>query len=175
MSQSDEIKSRLDIVEIIRSYVQVKAVGANFQALCPFHREKSPSFVISPEKQIWHCFGCGKGGDVFSFIEEMEGIGFVEAMRLLAPKAGITLSTYEKNDFSKRNRLLDVLEFSTRYFEKHLELESAKYFRAYLLERGLKEETIKDWRIGYAPDSWDNLILRLKELPKNERLKFNDQ
>ncbi len=175
MSQSDEIKSRLDIVEVIRSYVQVKAVGANFQALCPFHREKSPSFVISPEKNIWHCFGCGKGGDIFSFVQEMEGIGFVEAMRLLAPKAGVTLTDYEKNDFSKRNRLLDILESATRYFEKHLESEAGAYFREYLTERGLKEETIKEWRIGFAPDSWDNLILRLKELPKNDRLHFNDQ
>jgi len=175
MSQSDEIKSRLDIVEVIRSYIQVKAVGANFQALCPFHREKSPSFVISPEKNIWHCFGCGKGGDVFSFVQEMEGIGFVEAMRLLAPKAGITLTTFEKNDFSKRNRLLDILESATRYFEKHLESDAGKYFRDYLNERGLSEETIKDWRIGFAPDSWDNLILRLKELPKNEKIHFTDQ
>ena len=175
MSQSDEIKSRLDIVEVIRSYIQVKAVGANFQALCPFHREKSPSFVISPEKNIWHCFGCGKGGDVFSFVQEMEGISFVEAMRLLAPKAGVTLTSFEKKDFSKRNRLLDILEFATRYFEKHLESEAAKFFRNYLQERGLSEETIKEWRIGYAPDSWDNLILRLKELPKNENIHFNDQ
>lgn len=175
MSQSDEIKSRLDIVEVIRSYVQVKAVGANFQALCPFHREKSPSFVISPDKNIWHCFGCGKGGDVFSFVQEIEGIGFVEAMRLLAPQAGVTLDNYERNDFSKRNRLLDILESATRYFEKHLEIDSASYFRDYLLSRGLKEETIKEWRIGFAPDSWDNLIIRLKELPKNGKPLFSDQ
>lgn len=175
MSQSDEIKSRLDIVEVIRSYIQVKAVGANFQALCPFHREKSPSFVISPEKNIWHCFGCGKGGDVFSFVQEMEGISFVESMRLLAPKAGVTLESFEKKDFSKRNRLLDILESATRYFEKHLESDPGKFFREYLSERGLSEETIKEWRIGYAPDSWDNLLIRLKELPRNERLHFNDQ
>ncbi len=175
MSQSDEIKSRLDIVEVIRSYIQVKAVGANFQALCPFHREKSPSFVISPEKNIWHCFGCGKGGDVFSFVQEMEGISFVESMRLLAPKAGVTLESFEKKDFSKRNRLLDILESATRYFEKHLESNPGKFFREYLSERGLSEETIKEWRIGYAPDSWDNLLIRLKELPRNERLHFNDQ
>lgn len=175
MSQSDEIKSRLDIIEVIRSYVQVKAVGANFQALCPFHREKSPSFVISPEKNIWHCFGCGKGGDVFSFIQEIEGVNFVEAMRLLAPKAGVTLTSFEKKDFSKRNRLLDVLESATRYFEKHLESESGVYFREYLNSRGLEDRTIKEWRIGFAPDSWDNLILRLKELPKNDTLHFNDQ
>lgn len=175
MSQSDEIKSRLDIVEVIRSYVQVKAVGANFQALCPFHREKSPSFVISPEKQIWHCFGCGKGGDVFSFVQEMEGIGFIESMRLLAPQAGITLSNYEKEDFSKRNRLLDILESTTRYFVKHLDTTSGAYFKDYLAARGLKEETVREWRLGFAPDSWDDLILRLKELPRDSKQHFSDQ
>ncbi|MDD3301701.1 MAG: toprim domain-containing protein, partial [Patescibacteria group bacterium] len=111
----------------------------------------------------------------FSFIQEMEGISFVESMRLLAPKAGVTLESFEKKDFSKRNRLLDILESATRYFEKHLESDPGKFFREYLSERGLSEETIKEWRIGYAPDSWDNLLIRLKELPRNERLHFNDQ
>jgi DNA primase len=112
MSQSEEIKSKLDIVEVIREYIPVKAVGANFQALCPFHNEKTPSFVISPDKQIWHCFGCGRGGDVFSFVMEKEGLGFMEALRLLAPKAGVVLKNENPESYSKRNRLLDIMELA---------------------------------------------------------------
>ena len=102
MGQSDEIKTKLDIVEVIREYVPVKAVGANFQALCPFHNEKSPSFVISPDKQIWHCFGCGRGGDVFAFVMEKEGLGFMETLRLLAPKAGVVLKYENEKDYSEQ-------------------------------------------------------------------------
>jgi DNA primase len=109
MSQSEEIKSKLDIVEVIREYTPVKAVGANFQALCPFHNEKTPSFVISPDKQIWHCFGCGRGGDVFAFVMEKESLGFMETLRLLAPKAGVVLQYENPEVYSKRNRLLDLL------------------------------------------------------------------
>ena len=83
MDQKDEIKSKIDLVEFIREYVPLRAVGVNFTARCPFHQEKTPSFVVSPERQIWKCFGCGKGGDVFSFIMEMEGLSFVEALREL--------------------------------------------------------------------------------------------
>ncbi|HQO10975.1 MAG TPA: CHC2 zinc finger domain-containing protein, partial [bacterium] len=110
MSPAEEIKAKLDIVEVIREYLQVKAVGVNFQALCPFHREKSPSFVISPDKQIWHCFGCGKGGDVLSFVQEMEGLSFPDTLRLLAPKAGVVLRQAAAGEYSKRGRLLDCLE-----------------------------------------------------------------
>ena len=116
MNPSDEIKQKLDIVDFIREYIPVKAVGANFQALCPFHGEKTPSFVISPEKQIWHCFGCGKGGDVFTFLMEMEGLGFSEAVRQLAPKAGVTLRNDNPEAYSKRNRLLDIMALSVKYY-----------------------------------------------------------
>src|SRR5680860_1689410 len=107
MNPSDEIKQKIDLVDFIREYIQVKAVGANFQALCPFHREKSPSFVISPDKQIWHCFGCGKGGDVLSFVQEMEGLSFPDTLRLLAPKAGVILKYESSQEYSKRGRILD--------------------------------------------------------------------
>ena len=110
MSDREEIKAKLDIVEVIREYIPVKSTGANFQALCPFHNEKSPSFSISPDKQIWHCFGCGRGGDVFSFIMEKEGLTFIEALRLLATKAGVTLNNDNPESRSKRNRLLDIME-----------------------------------------------------------------
>ncbi|MCK4553534.1 DNA primase [Candidatus Parcubacteria bacterium] len=160
---SDEIKSRLDIVEVIRDYIQLKPAGINFRALCPFHQEKTPSFMVSPEKQIWHCFGCSKGGDIFSFVMEMEGISFVEALRLLAPKAGVTLKRQDPKLTSQRNRLLDIVGLSSKYYHKMLlEGSSAGNARKYLAERGLTNETIEEWQIGYSPDSWDDLINLLK-------------
>jgi len=166
MSQSEEIKSKLDIVEVIREYIPVKAVGANFQALCPFHNEKSPSFVISPEKQIWHCFGCGRGGDVFSFIMEREGLGFMETLRLLAPKAGVTLQYENKQDYSERNRLLDIMELAGKYYAHILTTTTGGEAREYLETRGLSAENISEWQLGYSLDSWSGLydFLRVRPL-----------
>ena len=156
---SDEIKSRLDIVEIIREYLPLKPAGINFRANCPFHREKSPSFMVSSEKQIWHCFGCGKGGDVFSFVMEMEGISFVEALRMLAPKAGVTLKKSDPALATQRTRLLDAIELAGQYYHKFLlESPQAEWARQYLKNRGLTAETIENWEIGYSPDSWDSLM-----------------
>ena len=165
MDQKDEIKSRLDVVEVIREYIPLKAVGVNFQARCPFHQEKTPSFVVSPERQIWKCFGCGKGGDVFSFVMEMEGLSFVEALRQLAPKAGVTLRRQNAQEASRRNSLLDCVEFAVNYFHKVLiESDDARGARDYLQKRGLTQQTIEEFKIGYSKDSWDDLynILRQK-------------
>ncbi|MBA3047319.1 DNA primase [Patescibacteria group bacterium] len=179
LQPSDEIKSKLDIVDLIREYIQLKPAGINFRAPCPFHNEKTPSFMVSPEKQIWHCFGCGAGGDIFSFVMEMEGISFVEALRLLAPKAGVKLTRQDPKLTSQRNRLLDIIELSAKYYNKIL-LESkqaphqsavagqAEAARKYLTERGLTEETIEEWQIGYSPESWDDLINFLKSKDYNE-------
>jgi DNA primase len=156
---SDEIKSKLDIVDVIREYIPLKPAGVNFRALCPFHREKSPSFVVSPEKQIWHCFGCSKGGDIFSFVMEMDGVSFVDALRNLAPKAGVTLRRQDPKLTSQRNRLLDIVEYARSYYCKTLlESPKAESARKYLNERGLTEDTIEEWQVGYSPDSWDDLI-----------------
>ncbi|MFA4833856.1 MAG: DNA primase [Patescibacteria group bacterium] len=170
MDQVEEIKSRLDIVEIIREYIPLKPAGINFRALCPFHREKSPSFIVSSEKQIWHCFGCGRGGDVFSFLMEIEGLGFAEVLRNLAPRAGVTLKRQDPKLTSQRNRLLDIMEATVNYYHKALEREEAKSVRQYLAGRGLRDETIGSWQIGYSPDSWDDLInlLRGKGYSENE-------
>jgi len=157
MNPSDEIKQKIDLVDFIREYIPVKAVGANFQALCPFHGEKSPSFVISPEKQIWHCFGCGKGGDLFSFIMEMEGLGFVEAVRLLAPRAGVTLRNQNPESYSKRNRLLDIMALSVKYYHHLLNSNIGTKPMDYLKRRGISQEIIDEWQIGYSPDAWDSL------------------
>lgn len=171
---SDEIKSKLDIVEVIRDYIQLKPAGINFRALCPFHREKTPSFMVSPEKQIWHCFGCQEGGDIFSFVMKMEGISFIEALRLLAPKAGVRLERQDSKAASTRNRLLDILELSSKYYHKILtESGQAKAVREYLTERGLTEETIEEWHIGYSPDSWDDLIIFLKSKGYSENEIFS--
>jgi len=163
MNQAEEIKSRLDIVEIIREYIPLKPAGINFRALCPFHREKTPSFIVSPEKQIWHCFGCGRGGDVFSFLMEIEGLGFAEVLRNLASRAGVTLKRQDPKLASQRNRLLDIMEAAVNYYHKSLDREAARGVRRYLTGRGLKEETIGAWQIGYSPDSWDDLINLLKK------------
>lgn len=174
MSETEEIKAKLDIVDVIREYISVKAVGANFQALCPFHNEKSPSFVISPDKQIWHCFGCGKGGDVFSFVMEKEGLDFVEALHLLAGKAGVELKNRNRGDSSKRNRLLDIMDLAGKYYAHILSTSNGKVAKDYLLKRGLKEETITEWQLGYSPDSWSSLYDFLTQRPK-EGKKYSDE
>jgi len=161
---SDEIKERLDIVDVIRDYIPLKAAGMNFSARCPFHNEKSASFMVSPDKQIWHCFGCGKGGDLLSFVMEIEGLTFVETLRLLAPKAGVTLQAVNPEASSKRNKALDILELSAKYYNHILLNEKiGESARKYLFDRGLSEETIKEWQLGYSLDSWDNLFSFLKK------------
>jgi DNA primase len=166
MQISEEIKAKLDIVDVIREYVpNLKAVGVNFSALSPFKREKTPSFVVSPEKQIWHCFSTDKGGDIFSFVMEMEGVSFVEALRILAPKAGVQLHRENPEISSKRNRLLDIMETAVIFYHKtFLESPLAAAARDYIYKkRGLSEKTVMDWQIGYSPDSWDDLLNVLKK------------
>ncbi len=170
MTSAEDIKAKLDIVEVIREYIQVKPAGRNFQALCPFHNEKSPSLVISPEKQIWHCFGCGKGGDVLTFVMEKEGLTFGETIRLLAPKAGVQLAEYSPEKASQKSRLLDILQAAATYYQQTLlNSREAEEARQYLTERGLTDEVIDDWQIGYSSDSWDDLLLYLKGRGFNER------
>lgn len=171
MQASEEIKARIDIVDLIREYINLQPAGVNFRAKCPFHRENTPSFVVSPEKQIYHCFGCGKGGDIFSFLMEMEGINFVEALRILAPKAGVTLKRQDPKISSERNRIMDIMDISRRFYHQTL-LDSpyAKNAREYLLKRGLKKETIEEWQIGFSPDTWNSVfnLLRSKGFRENE-------
>jgi DNA primase len=163
LSPSDEIKARLDIVEIIRQYVPLKPAGLSFVARCPFHNEKSASFNVSPTKQVWHCFGCGRGGDLFSFIMEIEKLTFIEALRLLAPRAGVVLSQEQGPNASLRNKVLDILDQTAEFYHFVLLGPAGAAARDYLTKRGVSEEIIKEWRLGYAPDSWDDLILFLKD------------
>jgi DNA primase len=158
LQPSEEIKSRINVVDLIKEYVQLKPAGTNFRARCPFHQEKSPSFMVSPDKQIWHCFGCGRGGDIFGFVMEMEGLSFVETLRQLAVKAGVKLAKSDPQAASQRNRNLDILDLTAKYYNYML-AKSPKSgpAREYLAKRGLDEATIEEWRIGYSLDEWNAL------------------
>ena len=154
----EQIKNKLDIVEVIRDYIAVKQAGTNFKAVCPFHNEKNPSLVISPAKQIWHCFGCGKGGDVFTFVMEKEGLDFAEALRMLAAKAGVVLEQFNSKKSSERQRLVDLMALAASHFHQLLlDAKEAEVGRKYLSERGLDDETISEWQIGYSSAGWDDL------------------
>ncbi|MBI2055869.1 MAG: DNA primase [Candidatus Sungbacteria bacterium] len=154
-SPIEEIKSRIDIVDLVEGYVRLQKSGVNFKANCPFHSEKTPSFYVTPSRQIWHCFGCSKGGDVFKFIMEIEGHDFPEALRLLAARAGVELKREDPAIRSERNRLYDTCEAAAKVFERTLLLNAPA--KEYLKKRGMTEETVRLFRVGFAPQSWDFL------------------
>ncbi len=158
-SPIEEIKSRIDIVELVQGYMRLQKSGVNYKATCPFHSEKTPSFYVTPSRQIWHCFGCGKGGDIFKFVMEIDGHDFPEALRLLAARAGVTLTREDPTVRSERNRLYDICEEATKIFERSLLLTPA--VKTYLKKRAVIEETVRKFRIGFAPQSWDHLIRSL--------------
>ncbi|MBI1957584.1 MAG: DNA primase, partial [Candidatus Niyogibacteria bacterium] len=132
----------------------------NFKASCPFHAERTPSFYVTPSRQIWHCFGCNKGGDIFRFVMEIEGVEFPDALRLLAEKAGIEIHREDPRLRTERTRLLDLLEDATRFYERHV--YERKDVGAYLKERGMTGETAKSFRVGYAKNSWNELTNALR-------------
>ncbi|MDD4996477.1 MAG: DNA primase [Patescibacteria group bacterium] len=161
MDLIEEIKSKIDIIDLISEYVQVRQVGNSFRALCPFHREKTPSFFISPEKQIWHCFGaCNEGGDIFKFIMKMENMEFPEALRVLAKRAGVTIDRYNPQAVSQKTKLFDICRWSAEFYHKVFwESPLAEKARNYLLkERKLNKKIINEFQIGFVPDKWDALL-----------------
>ncbi len=161
-SDVEEIKNRISIVDLVGEYVRLQKAGSNHKALCPFHNEKTPSFMVSEERRSFHCFGCGKGGDIFTFVMEMEGLGFREALERLAEKAGVELkrgNRVDKGDREDKGRLFQILELATKWYEKNLwEGKGKEKILGYLRERGLTDESIKKFRLGYAPDGWRNIL-----------------
>ncbi len=165
MGDIDEIKQRLDIVEVVSDYVPgLKKAGRNFKAPCPFHAERVPSFYVFPERQSWHCFGaCSAGGDVFSFVMRKENVDFGEALRILARRAGVHLTGSQSLEGQKeRDRLKDLNEAAAEYYHHLLvQSEAGQRARSYLAQRGISDKTIRDFQLGYSPDSWGALRDRL--------------
>ena len=165
----DEIVARCDIVSVVNEYVPLKRKGSNYQGLCPFHNEKTPSFSVSPGKQIFHCFGCGKGGNVFRFIMDIEGVSFLEAVERLAKRANVTLPEKEmtaaqRAKLEQRKRYLKINNFAARYYQKILlETEAGRPYREYLQKRQIDEEIIQKFQLGATPSGWDNLYQNLKK------------
>lgn len=157
-SPIDEIKSRVSILDVVADYVQLKKAGTNFKAPCPFHNEKTPSFMVSPSKQIWHCFGCGLGGDIFEFIKQVENVEFSESLKILADRAGIVLKPPTKEQVqatSKKDVLYDINTKASEYFQRVLwETNAGKDALEYLKKRGLVDQTIKKWALGFAPEDF---------------------
>ena len=162
MSVITEVKQRLDIVELVSEYVTLQKAGRNFKGLCPLHSEKHPSFFVFPEQQTWHCFGaCGTGGDIFSFIMKKEGFDFGQALRLLAQRGGITLSPLEapdKAEDKEKERLFQINEAATEYYHHLLSSTKAgEAARSYLERRKVMPETVKEFRLGFSPDTWETI------------------
>ena len=162
----EEVRQSNDIVDIISQYVHLKRSGRNFFGLCPFHNEKSPSFSVSPDKQIFHCFGCGVGGNVFTFLSKIEGINFVEAVQTLAERANIQLPTLQNNaDAAKEElkaKVFKVNEFTAAYYHENLYKPESKIAQEYIKKRKLSNETLKSFRIGFS-GKFDELYKALKK------------
>ncbi|MEA2065103.1 MAG: CHC2 zinc finger domain-containing protein, partial [Patescibacteria group bacterium] len=159
VSPVEEIKSKLDIVDVLQEYIKLTPAGKNFKALCPFHQEKTPSFMISPERQSWYCFGCSEGGDIFTFVMKIEGMEFIEALKLLAKKAGVQLKPQDPKIVNRKNRLLDINELAKKFYVYLLKkLPAAELCRVYLRERRVGEQSISDFELGYAPNSWNKTM-----------------
>ncbi|MDD5617483.1 MAG: DNA primase [Candidatus Omnitrophica bacterium] len=169
----NDIQDRCDLVELIASYIPLKRAGRNFKANCPFHNEKTPSFVVSPDKQIYHCFGCGEGGNAISFLMKYEHLDFREALETLAKRVGVAIQFEEKGQDSENtyiNELYRINEFACDFYHNFLLKKASPSLNKYLQARGLKEETIKKFKIGLAPEQWDGLLNYLRTKSINIKL-----
>jgi DNA primase len=159
-----EIKQKLDIVEFIGESVPLRKAGTTFKGLCPFHGEKTPSFVVTPGRESWHCFGCGRGGDIFNFVMERDGLDFPTALRQLAGRAGVELSERTTREDAQRKRLREALEAAIAFYHQVLTSHAAgQPALDYLRKRGFTDSTIETFQLGFAPDSWDALSRALTE------------
>ena len=159
MSDTQTIKDRIDIVQLMQEYIQLKKSGVNWKGCCPFHQEKTPSLMVHPERQFFHCFGCSESGDVFSFIQKIEGLEFPEALKLLADRAGVKLDTFRSEiNKSQKNRIMEINQKAEYFFHRFLlDMPASTGARDYLKNRGLSAETITEWKIGFIPDQWELL------------------
>jgi len=164
MNDVEEVKSRLEVADVVGSYVQLKQSGRNLKAPCPFHNEKTASFMVSPEKGIWHCFGCGEGGDIFKFVMKIEGLDFRGALEMLAKRAGVELKNVKSDggQAKLKKRLTEAHEWAIRYFQACL-IRNKSALDYVIHMRRLGKQTITDFQIGYAPESWDGLVTTLKK------------
>ncbi len=159
----EEVKSRINITDVVGDYVRLERAGAGqWKGLCPFHKEKSPSFTVSEERQLWHCFGCGKGGDLFSFVMEQEGMDFRDALTMLAERAGVTLTkqrgSADSTTADTKKKLYEILDLATRFYQKQLmDGIGTREARPYLTERGINEISMAEFRLGFAPDGWRHI------------------
>jgi len=163
-SPAQLIKEKLDLVQFIKNYIVLQPAGRNFKGLCPFHHEKTPSFMVSPDRGTWHCFGCGLGGDVFSFVMQRDGVPFPEALKQLAGKAGVELDERSRRDDARKARLREVMEAAIAFY--HAVLVGSKVGQPaldYLRTRGFTDATIETYQLGWAPGGWDTLIRNLRD------------
>ncbi len=155
-SSVDQIKSKIDIASLVGSYIKLDKAGGNFKGRCPFHNEKTPSFFVSPDRGSYYCFGCHAKGDIFTFVQEFEGLDFIGSLKVLADRAGVELEQYNKGEKTEKQKLHSVLEQAVFFYEK--KLSENKEAQNYLKSRGLTEKTIKDFRIGFSPSDWRELF-----------------
>lgn len=157
-----QIKNKLNVENVVGDYIKLQKAGVNFRACCPFHNEKTPSFFVSPSRQSWKCFGCGEGGDMFTFVEMIEGVDFKDAMRALASKAGVELQEFNSAEYSKKKRSIGLGNLASDYFHKQILSERANHVIDYLKERGIKDDSFENFCIGYAPLSGEGLVSYVK-------------
>lgn len=168
-NSTDIIKDKLSIVEVVGSYLTLTPRGNSFVARCPFHNEKTPSFYVTPDRGTYHCFGCGKGGDIFSFVQDFEGLDFKEALNMLAIRAGVEIVPYHQNGTNnedskdQKERLYKIIEETVLIYKNDLQTDLVSDSKKYLIERGLNNETVKTFSIGYAKNEWRYLTTILKQ------------
>jgi len=162
-STVEKIKDRLNIVDVVSQYIKLEKAGNNLRAKCPFHNEKTPSFFVSPLRNSYYCFGCNASGDIFSFVENFEGVDFMGALKILGEKSGIPIVFEKKTAKDERSRLYNIMEEACLFFEKNLKADLNDNIRKYLKKRGLNEETIKKWKVGYSSSSWSGLYDYLRK------------
>jgi len=162
----ERVKGAADIVEVVSAHTDLRRQGARYVGLCPFHEERTPSFSVEPTEKLYHCFGCGVGGDVIKFVEEKDGLGFAEAVEMLADRYGVELEREQEDPRAeakrqRRRRLEQLLERSAAFYANYLwESEEAGKARDYLAQRGLREEVLRAFGVGYAPSAWDKILVR---------------